>query len=148
MRKISTIEGISLMYIVYFYITLYFTPELFKAEHSDLYKALQRVMRSQDTWELTSMILIFLYIVSFFVKHYVSEMIVNGIGGIFFMLITVTYIFTYPNIGAGLFLFVSIYCFRQVYRVSNNHEKQQVDKLKQQLQSSENCNYKKYKDEM
>lgn len=148
MRKISTIEGISVMYIVYFYITLYFTPELFKAERSDLYKALQRVMKSQDAWELTSMILILLYVISFFFKHYVPVMIINGIGGLFFMLIAVTYIFTYPNIGAGLFLFVSIYCFRQVYRVSNNYELQKVGKVKKQLRDSEDCKYKEYKDEI
>ena len=74
-------------------------------------------------------------------------MIINGVGGLFFMLIAVTYLFTYPNIGAGIFLFVSIYCFRQVYRVSNRHEYMQVRKVKQKLSDSEDCEYKQYKGE-
>ncbi|MDW4519856.1 hypothetical protein QI033_00620 [Staphylococcus saprophyticus] len=145
MRKISTIEGISVMYIVYFFITLFFTPNLFSAEKSDLYQALQRVFPMQDMWEITSMILIVLYVISFFINHYVSEMIINAIGGSFFMLVSVTYLFTYPNIGAGIFLFVSIYCFRQVYRANNRHEFQKVSKLKHDLSNVEDGEFKKYK---
>lgn len=144
MRKISTIESISIMYIVYFFITLFFTPNLFSAEKSDLYQALQRVLPVQDMWEITSMILITLYIISFFINHYVSEMVINAMGGAFFMMVSVTYLFTYPNIGAGIFLFVSIYCFRQVYRASNRHEFQKVRNLKHDLSNVEDGEFKKY----
>ena len=147
MRKTSTIENISIMYLLYFYVTLFFTPRLFEAEHSDLYEALQRVMESQDAWEFTSLTLIILYVITLFIKHYVAEMFINGIVGLFFALITVTYVFTYPNIGAGLFMFVSYYCFRQVYRASNRHEYMQVRKVKQKLSDSEDCEYKQYKGE-
>ena len=68
MRKTSTIENISIMYLLYFYVTLFFTPRLFEAEHSDLYKALQRVMESQDAWEFTSLTLIILYVITLFIK--------------------------------------------------------------------------------
>lgn len=146
MRKISTIESIAVMYIVYFFITLFFTPNLFSAEKSDLYQALQRVFPMQDMWEITSMTLIVLYIISFFIDHYVSEMVINAIGGAFFMVVSVTYLFTYPNIGAGIFLFVSVYCFRQVYRASNRHEHQKESKLKHDLSSVEDREFKKYKD--
>ena len=145
MRKISTIEGISVMYIVYFFITLFFTPNLFSAEKSDLYQALQRVFPMQDMWEITSMILIVLYVISFFINHYVSELIINAYGGSFFMLVSVNYLFTYPNIGAGIFLFVSIYCFRQVYRANNRHEFQKASKLRNDLSNVEDLKFKKYK---
>lgn len=69
MRRIRTIEGISIMYLVYFTITLYFTPRLFLAEQTDLYDALQLIAPNQDTWEIIGMMLIIIYCISFFFKH-------------------------------------------------------------------------------
>lgn len=133
MRRIRTIEGISIMYLVYFTITLYFTPRLFLAEQTDLYDALQLIAPNQDTWEIIGMMLIIIYCISFFFKHWISRAFANFVGGSFFMLICVTYMFTYPNIGGGIFLFISIYCFREVYIVSNDHEDNKVVNQKKRL---------------
>lgn len=133
MRKVQTIEGISLMYMVYFTITLYFTPRLFIAEQTDLYDALQLIAPNQDTWETVGMISVLLYCVSFFFKHWINRAAANFVGGSFFMLICVTYMFTYPNIGGGIFLFISIYCFREVYIASNDHEDNKVVNQKKRL---------------
>ncbi|PTJ91630.1 hypothetical protein [Staphylococcus simulans] len=137
MRRIRTIEGISIMYLVYFTITLYFTPRLFVAEQSDLYDALELVAPNQDTWEIIGILLIIIYCVSFFLKHWMSRVVANFVGGSFFMLICVTYMFTYPNIGGGIFLFISIYCFKEVYIASNDHEDSKVAMQKKKLEQLE-----------
>ena len=60
----------------------------------------------------------------------------NAVGGSFMMMICVTYIFTYPNIGSGIFLFVSLSCFAQIYKISNRYENEKSEMLKEKSKVS------------
>lgn len=142
MRRPKTIEGIVVMYAAYFLVTLYFSPKLFVSEKSDLYDALRQLAPEQNAWEIISLFVVLMYVISFFIKHWISRIIANTVGGAFFMLICVTYMFTYPNISGGIFLFVSIYAFKEVYLASNEHEDKKTQRQKKKL-----CDLERNKEE-
>lgn len=129
-KRLSQIELIVFGYVTYFTITLFFAPKLFINERTNLYDALLLLVPSQNTWELVGSFIIALYVILFFYRQHLFAMIVNGVGGAFMTLICVTYLFTYPNIGSGIFLFVSLGCFAQIYIISNEYENQKAERLK------------------
>ena len=129
-KRLSQIELIVFGYATYFTITLFFAPELFINERTNLYDALLLLVPSQNIWELVGSFIVSLYVVLFFYRQHLFAMIVNGIGGAFMTLICVTYLFTYPNIGSGIFLFVSFGCFAQIYTISNEYENKKAEKMK------------------
>ncbi|WP_436952882.1 hypothetical protein [Staphylococcus shinii] len=145
LRRISTIEFVVLGYVMYFAVTLFFSPSLFENEQSNLYEALLKLIPSQEAWVTTSIALASVYVISMFIKHHFAAMIANTLGGAFSMMICITYMFIYPNIGAGVFLFVSLGSFFQVYKESNRYEKQKSDTLRQEIKSKGELN--KYEDD-
>lgn len=130
MRRINEIEVITLLYSLYFASTLYLAPKLFAAETSDLYKALTRIVSDQQIWVYIAFIVSLLYIISFFFNTYLLIALSNAVGGLFLSSIGITYLFTYPNIGSGVFLLLALACFFRVYKVSNNHEDKKFQKYK------------------
>ncbi|MDW8551145.1 hypothetical protein [Staphylococcus saprophyticus] len=139
-RRISTIELVVLGYLIYFAATLFFSPTLFESEQSDLYKALIQLIPSQSAWVTTSSIIALVYIVSMFVKHHFAAMIVNTIGGAFSMMLCITYMFVYPNLGTGIFLFVSLGCFYQVFKESNRYEHEKAEVMRKEINSKGKLN--------
>lgn len=133
MRKINEVEVITLLYSLYFASTLFLAPKLFSKESSDLYKALTRIVEDQQTWVYIALTVCFMYIVSFFFKHYLLTVLSNALGGLFLASIGVTYLFTYPNIGSGVFLLIALASFFRVYKVSNTHEDNKFQKLKNKV---------------
>lgn len=129
-KRLEQVEIIVLGYVAYFTITLFFAPKLFQNEQTNLYDALLLLMENQNTWEIIGTLITVMYLFLFFYRHHLYAMIVNAVGGAFMMLICVTYLFTYPNIGSGIFLFVSFGCFAQIYSISNAHENRKAEKLK------------------
>lgn len=136
-RRVSTIEIITFGYLLFFYTTLYIEPKLFENEKSDLYRALLKVIHKQEYWILTSLILLATFIVSLFLKHHLIRMIINFTFGSFMLLVSVTYLFTYPNIGAGLFLMVGIMHFVQIFKISNKYEHDKTEKMKKKMNTKE-----------
>lgn len=136
-RRVSSVEIITFGYLLFFFTTLFIEPKLFENEKSDLYKALLKVIHTQDYWILTSLILIAIFIVSLFIKHHIVRMTINFVFGSFMLLVSVTYIFTYPNIGAGLFLMVGIMHFVQIFKISNKYEHDKTEKLKKKMNTKE-----------
>ncbi|MCJ0969733.1 hypothetical protein [Mammaliicoccus sciuri] len=144
MRKLSTIEQISVVYTSYFAITLFFANSLFDKEQSNLYQALLKVIPSQLGWCVFGLDITFFYIVSMFYKKHGFAMFVNGLNGVFFTLISVTYLFTYPNIGLAIFALVGFKSFQQVFKISNQHEQEKTDQYKKEINSKGNIhNYGK-----
>lgn len=142
MKRLSAIEQIAMMYTFYFCITLYFAPSLFEKEQSNLYKSLLTVIPSQIGWSTLGFLITVLYVVSIFWKNYKLAMITNGVAGIFFTLVSVTYLFTYPNIGLAIFGLVGLKCYQQIYKISNHQEKEKTEKLKLKLESQ--CKINEY----
>ncbi|MCE5011339.1 hypothetical protein [Staphylococcus warneri] len=134
-KKLSTAELIALGYNVYFTITLFFSPELFSKEKTELYDALLLLIPGQEKWVVVGATASLLYIVLLFYRHHLYAIFVNAVGGSFMMMICVTYIFTYPNIGSGIFLFVSLSCFAQIYKISNRYENEKSEMLKRKIKS-------------
>lgn len=134
-KKLSTVELIALGYNVYFTITLFFSPELFSKEKTELYDALLLLIPGQEKWVVVGATASLLYIVLLFYRHHLYAIFVNAVGGSFMMMICVTYIFTYPNIGSGIFLFVSLSCFAQIYKISNRYENEKSEMLKRKIKS-------------
>ncbi|MFI3545173.1 hypothetical protein V5G65_03725 [Mammaliicoccus sciuri] len=135
MRKLSTIEQINALYAPYFAITLFFAKELFNSEQSNLYRSLLQVLPSQMAWCVFGSIITVIYVISMYWKHHVLAMFINGLSGVFFTLISVTYLFTYPNIGLAIFALVGFKSFQEVYKISNRHEQTKIDQYKQELVS-------------
>lgn len=133
MRKISSIEQIAMIYTSYFAITLYFANSLFDKEQSNLYQSLLKVIPSQMGWCLFAMIITILFVISMFWKSFYLAMIVNGVSGVFFTLISVTYLFTYPNIGLAIFALVGFKNFQQIFKLSNQHEQIKTEKYKNEI---------------
>ncbi|MCJ0907688.1 hypothetical protein MTW84_00580 [Mammaliicoccus sciuri] len=130
MRRLATIEQINILYAPYFVITLFFADDLFSNEQSELYKSLLKVIPSQIGWCIFALIITVMYVLSMFIKHHGISMFVNGLSGIFFTLISVTYLFTYPNIGLAIFALVGLKSFQQVFKISNQHEQEKTEKYK------------------
>ncbi|WP_323705343.1 hypothetical protein [Mammaliicoccus sciuri] len=135
MRKLSIIEQINAFYASYFAITLFFAKELFNSEQSNLYRALLQVLPSQMAWCAFGSIITVIYVISMYWKHHILAMFINGLSGVFFTLISVTYLFTYPNIGLAIFALVGFKSFQEVYKISNRHEQTKIDQYKQELVS-------------
>lgn len=135
--KISSVRRISLFYLVYFTVTLFLSPDLFNNEKSDLYKSLLRLIPSQEAWVTVGCLIIVADIISMFFKHYYSTILMNFIYGLFFMMICFTYIMVYPNIGAGIFLAVSLTNFHEIFKDSNKYEDIKAEKLKEKINGEE-----------
>lgn len=135
MRRLATIEQINALYAPYFTITLFFAKELFNSEQSNLYRSLLQVLPSQMAWCVFGLIITLLYILSMFWKHHAFAMFINGLSGVFFTLVSVTYLFTYPNIGLAIFALVGFKSFQEVYKISNNHEQNKIEQFKQELEN-------------
>nr|WP_315293439.1 hypothetical protein [Mammaliicoccus lentus] len=135
--KISSVRRISLFYLVYFTVTLFLSPDLFNNEKSDLYKSLLRIIPSQEAWVTVGCLIIVADIISMFFKHYYSAILMNFIYGLFFMMICFTYIMVYPNIGAGIFLAVSLTNFHEIFKDSNKYEDIKAEKLKEKINGEE-----------
>ncbi|WP_413481876.1 hypothetical protein [Mammaliicoccus vitulinus] len=135
MRKLGTGEQIGALYGAYFFITLYYSENLFGEPNSDLYRAFLQVIPSQKAWMLFGLSITLFYVVSMIWQHHIVIMFVNVLSGLFFTLIAVTYLFTYPNIGLALYTLVGFKNFQFVFRVSNEHEKHKTDKLKMKMKS-------------
>lgn len=140
MRKLATVEQIASLYAAYFFITLYYTDDLFGKPESDLYKAFLQVIPSQKAWLLFGLFITIFYVISMIWQNYIVIMFVNALSGLFFTLIAVTYLFTYPNIGLALFTLVGFKNFQYVFRVSNEHERIKLDKLKVKMKSKGSLN--------
>ncbi|MEX5937127.1 hypothetical protein [Mammaliicoccus sciuri] len=135
MRKLSTIEQINILYAPYFSITLFFAQELFNKEQSNLYQSLLKVIPNQMGWCIFGLIITIFYVLSMFWNHHAIAMFVNGLSGVFFTLISVTYLFTYPNIGLAIFALVGFKSFQEVYKISNKHEQKKTERYKQEIVS-------------
>lgn len=135
MRKLATIEQINILYAPYFALTLFFADDLFTNEQSELYKSLLKVIPSQIGWCIFALIITGLYILSMFFKYHGLSMFVNGLSGVFFTLISVTYLFTYPNIGLAVFALVGFKSFQEVFKISNKHEQDKTEKYKKEINS-------------
>lgn len=135
--KISSVRRISLFYLFYFTFTLFLSPDLFDNEKSDLYKSLLRLIPSQSAWVTDGSVIIALDLLSMFFKHYYSAILMNFIYGLFLMMICFTYIMVYPNIGAGIFLAVSLTNFHEIFKDSNKYEDIKAERLKQKINGEE-----------
>lgn len=140
MRKLATVEQIASLYTAYFFITLYYSGNLFGKPESDLYRAFLQVIPSQNAWLLFGLSITILYVFSMIWQNYIVIMFVNALSGLFFSLIAITYLFTYPNIGLALITLVGFKNFQFVFRVSNEHEKRKTDKLKMKMKSKGSLN--------
>lgn len=130
MRKINEIEVVTFLYTLYFSSTLFLAPNLFKRETSELYRALMQIVETQQFWVYISLGVSIIYIISFFFDYYLIAALANAIGGLFLASIGITYLFTYPNIGSGIFLLLALACFFKVYKLSNNHEDKKFQRYK------------------
>ena len=130
MRKINEIEVVTFLYTFYFSSTLFLAPNLFNRETSELYRALMQIVETQQSWVYISLGVSIIYIISFSFDYYLISALANAIGGLFLASIGITYLFTYPNIGSGIFLLLALACFFKVYKLSNNHEEKKFQKYK------------------
>ena len=130
MRKINEVEVVTFLYTLYFSSTLFLAPNLFDRDTSELYSALMQIVETQQFWVYISLGVSIVYIVSFFFDYYLMAALANAIGGLFLSSIGITYLFTYPNIGSGIFLLLALACFFKVYKLSNNHEEKKFQKYK------------------
>lgn len=127
-RSIQRVEWMTVVYLIYFYITTLWDPSLFSRSEK-IYELLNALIPFQLVWATMSLVIVFLYLASFLYGQYIAlAILTNMIGGAFYAIVAVGFLFAWPNIGGGLFVLASIACFAQVGRLVSKREEESNEK--------------------
>lgn len=106
MRKPQISEAIIIGYSLYMWFTLTLDGEFLErgiANNPDsMYRMYLELMGTQQNVVLISLAVAILTILVLFVKSYTARIIVNIVGLVYFTILAVSFVFSYPNLGLGM----------------------------------------------
>jgi len=106
MRKPQISEAIIIGYSLYMWFTLTLDGEFLErgiANNPDsMYRMYLELMGTQRNVVFISLAVALLTILVLFVKSYTARIIVNIVGLVYFTILAVSFVFSYPNLGLGM----------------------------------------------